>query len=51
MDKDKLYEGDGRVQQLTPGIQTEYEKKTISKLDSHQWQLRNEALWFRAMNK
>ena len=48
MDK---FEGDNRIKQLTPGIQRQDEKNNFSKLDSHQSQLKNEELWFRAMNK
>lgn len=51
MNKDKLFEGDNRIKQLTPGIQTEYEKRNFAKLDSHQSQLKNEELWFRAIGK
>ena len=51
MDKDKLFEGDNRIKELTPAIQREDEKRNSSKLDSHQSQLKNEELWFRAMHK
>lgn len=51
MNKDKLFEGDNRIKQLTPGIQREDEKKNFDKLDSHQSQLKNEELWYRAMHK
>ncbi len=45
------FEGDDRVKELTPGIQREEEKHNFSKLNSHQSQLKNEELWFRAMHK
>lgn len=48
---DNKFNGDNRIKELVPGIETEKEKKSFSQLNSHQSQLKNEELFFRMMEK
>lgn len=43
--------GDNRIKELVSLIETEREKKSFNKLDSHQSQLKNEELFYRMMNR
>ena len=45
------YDQDTKIKECTKGIQTEREKSTNNKLDSHKSQLKNEELWYRVQER